>query len=241
MTIRTSTAPGTWLALDTSGAIGVAVTDASGTAVRAARSDDRTRHHAEVLMPLIDDVLREAGARRGDLDGIVAGTGPGPFTGLRVGLVTARMIAAALDVELLGVCSLYGHALPAAERHPDAASIGIVTDARRREVYGAEFTGDKRGRLHLSTGPFVAAPDRAAADLASAGVLTGPGTALYPEALPARPAGDAAPFSAAALVRAARALQEAGEDLTATDPLYLRQADAALPTARKSALGLPPR
>lgn len=238
------------LALDTSGAIAVAVVDPDG-AVRAGSTDTRTRHHAEVLMPMIDAAVRDAGITRADLTGVTVGTGPGPFTGLRVGLVTARVIADTLGVPVRGLCSLYAEALPLLEARAgrttggdgardgettSSAEVAVVTDARRREVYAARFT--LRGATPvLLDGPFVARPDAAAERLGAADAVVGTGTALYPDAFP-----DAGTdlLRAENLVRAADLLEAAGEDLSSTDPLYLREPDAKVATARKSALGLKP-
>ena len=84
------------------------------------------RRHGELLAVGVRDVLARAGAAPGDLDAVVVGLGPGPFTGLRVGLVTAAVLADALRIPAYGVCSLDG--------------LGVqdgwaVSDARRREVY----------------------------------------------------------------------------------------------------------
>lgn len=91
------------------------------------------RAHAERLTPNIVSALSEAGAAVDQLDAIVVGCGPGPFTGLRVGMATAAAFGHALGVPVHGVCSL------------DAIAVGttgdllVVTDARRREVYWARY------------------------------------------------------------------------------------------------------
>ena len=108
------------LGIDTSGAVSTAVARgalpgpaAAGTTAPGApleilqvRSDERSRHHDEVLLALIDETLHAAGVERGALTGVVVGRGPGPFTGLRVGLVSARSIAAVLGIPLHGLSSL---------------------------------------------------------------------------------------------------------------------------------------
>ncbi|MGP9694106.1 tRNA (adenosine(37)-N6)-threonylcarbamoyltransferase complex dimerization subunit type 1 TsaB [Brachybacterium sp. AOP25-B2-12] len=232
-----------WLGIDTSGTVSVAVADdpagSATTTVRAVLGDDRARHHDEVLLGLIDQALRDAGITRGDLTGIVAGRGPGPFTGLRVGLVVARTLAFVLDVPLRGCCSLDALAHQAAARvisgqEQGPLEVAVALDARRREVYHARYTAD-RGSLVRTEGPAVAAPAQIAPQLRQARVLVGSGTELYPELLPAT-----APLhhvDAGHLLQVAALEIAAGEDLTSTAPLYLRAPDAARPTARKSALG----
>ena len=104
------------LALDTSGDITVCVVQPApdgGHVVLSARRVTEQRRHAEMLAPMITAVLDEAGTRRDDLTAVVVGTGPAPFTGLRAGLVTARVLAFALGIEVHGVCSLDGLAAQA--------------------------------------------------------------------------------------------------------------------------------
>lgn len=99
------------LAIDTSAAVAVSLCADDG-AVLAARSVDSARHHAELLAPMIRDVLAEAGLAAGDVRAVVVGTGPAPFTGLRAGLVTARMFARARGIPLFGVSALDALAAP---------------------------------------------------------------------------------------------------------------------------------
>ncbi|MFC7376066.1 MULTISPECIES: tRNA (adenosine(37)-N6)-threonylcarbamoyltransferase complex dimerization subunit type 1 TsaB [unclassified Brachybacterium] len=249
------------LGIDTSGAVSVAVArasfgagrDATGAGaeaspfdgapapeVLAVRSDQRARHHDEVLLALIDETMREAGATRAELTGIVVGRGPGPFTGLRVGLVAARSIADILGIPLYGLSSLDALAEQALAEYAPAASasltVAVALDARRREVYHARYRQDADGTLTRTADPAVDAPAAVAADLSACDLLVGSGAALYPELLPATsPLVDA---DAGYLIRAASRLIGQGEDLADTDPMYLREPDAAKPTARKSALGL---
>lgn len=235
------------LGIDTSGAVATAVMggdlDAPDATVRHARSDTRARHHDEVLLALIDGVLQDAGATRGELSGIVVGRGPGPFTGLRVGLVAARSIAAVLGIPLCGVCSLDALAHQALAE-ADAASestdlpertVAVALDARRREVYHARYRRLPDGTVQRESGPAVAAPAQVAEELTGCDLLVGSGARLYPELLPATSA--LVDADASHLIEVAAQLHAQGEDLSDTNPLYLRDPDAAKPTARKSALG----
>lgn len=163
--------------------------------------------HGEQVAPLIQQVLAEAGWAPTDLTGIVVGVGPGPFTGLRVGLVTARTLGFALDIPVHGICTLDTFALDAGIEGP----FTVVTDARRREVYLATYADGR------TSGPEVVRPG----DAVTVGPVIGPGTALYPDVFgeargPMRP-------SALTMARAhARGLCES----LPPEPLYLRRPDA---------------
>lgn len=224
------------LALDTAtSAITVAVHD--GTRVLAEQTALDPRRHTELLAPLVREVLAEAGLAPQDLTDIAAGTGPGPFTGLRVGLVTALTMGHALGVPVHGVCSLDALAHAAACRGAEGRLL-VATDARRREVYWATYELTD-GRAVRTSEPAVTRP----AELPE-GVRTlpavGRGPRIYPEDLPVGtepldvPAGALADL---AVIRVA-----AGEEMP-TEPLYLRRPDAASPSVPKSALaaGGPPR
>src|SRR3954449_10855113 len=135
------------LAFDTSTpAVTVAVHD--GSTVVAEHTEIGVNRHGELLMPGIEQVLAMVGARPAELTHVVVGTGPGPFTGLRVGLVTARALGDALGIPVHGVCSLDALAL----LHRQSAGIGgliVLSDARRREVYCAGYTPEGT-RTHRS-------------------------------------------------------------------------------------------
>ncbi|GAA0515125.1 hypothetical protein Ade02nite_27080 [Paractinoplanes deccanensis] len=139
------------LALDTatpaSTAALVEVTADRLTGVAERRTVD-PRAHGEKLAPEIAATLAEAGARTGDLGAIVAGLGPGPFTGLRVGLATAASMGQALGIPTYGVCSLDGIG-----RAAGPGRVLVATDARRREVYFATYVDGVR-----VFGPEVAKP-----------------------------------------------------------------------------------
>src|SRR5690606_11853389 len=128
------------LALDTSEAVAVAVVDAGGVPLAQAR-DPQPRRHAERLAPLITAVLDEAAVPRSALTALVVGTGPAPFTGLRVGLVTARVMARALGIPVLGLSTLDALAAQAVADLglPAGTHVLVATDAKRREVYGARY------------------------------------------------------------------------------------------------------
>jgi len=191
---------------------------ATGFAVRAERTTVDARAHGELLAPQLDDVLREAGAKPRDLVAVVAGVGPGPFTGLRVGLVTAAALGDVLGIPTYGVCSL------------DALGWGsaqvtlVATDARRREIYWAVYDGGGARR----TDPDVHRPADVAERLAEFGVerAVGQGAAMYADVLGVPVADEPRypPAAALAALSADRVRAAAlGERLT---PLYLRRPDA---------------
>jgi tRNA threonylcarbamoyladenosine biosynthesis protein TsaB len=188
-----------------------------GEDVVAELTSDRSMKHGEQLAPLIEQALARAGIGRQDLTAVAVGVGPGPFTGLRVGLVTARTLGYVLDIPVHGVCSLDVLAVEAVETGAvTAGEFLVATDARRKEVYVARY--DERGaRL---AGPVVDKP----AALATDQPVVGEGGALYPEAFPHR-TGPAAP-SAGWL---ARVVAEERAELLDPEPLYLRRPDAVAP------------
>jgi tRNA threonylcarbamoyladenosine biosynthesis protein TsaB len=212
------------LAFDTaSPLVSVALYDADGDGVVTEHVAERPMKHAEQLAPLIDLAMSTAGIVRQDLTAIAVGTGPGPFTGLRVGLVTARTLGFVLDIPVYGVCSLDALAVEAADTGAVSSEFVVATDARRKEVYLARY--DAAGtRLD---GPLVDKP----AALATDAPAVGEGAVLYPDAFPHR-VGPEAP-SAGWL---ARCVADERAELTDPEPLYLRRPDAAPPGARKRVL-----
>jgi tRNA threonylcarbamoyl adenosine modification protein YeaZ len=198
----------------------VALHDGEGV-VAERRSEQRMRH-GEQLAPLIERVLADAGAVRQDMTAVAVGVGPGPFTGLRVGLVTARTLAFVLEIPAYGVCSLDVVALEAAlGASPVGTDFSVATDARRKEVYLATYD-DQGTRLD---GPHVIRP----AEAASQGPVAGEGAALYPENFP-----DARGPSWPSAGWLARAVVDELAELHDPEPMYLRRPDAAAP-------GLPKR
>jgi tRNA threonylcarbamoyl adenosine modification protein YeaZ len=194
--------------------------------VRSQRRAVDARAHGELLAPAVEAVLAEAGARPRDLTAIVAGLGPGPFTGLRVGLVTAASIGQTLDVPTYGVCSLDALGLL-------DGKVLVATDARRREVYWAVYEDGTR-----LTEPAVDLPATVAGRAAELGVAVaiGEGAHKYAEVLgmAARDEPLYPPAAALAALAADRVRAKApGERLT---PLYLRRPDAVAQSVRKPVL-----
>lgn len=177
------------------------------------------RGHGELLAPSIERALADAGVAMHALAAIVAGTGPGPYTGLRVGLVSAAVMGEALGIPTYGVCSLDGFCAPGAH-----GSLLVLTDARRKEVYWARYSCGAR-----VDGPAVARPAEVSLD--GIDEVSGEGAILYGigAGTPAVRYPDAAHLARRAADRIAGGA--ASERLT---PLYLRRPDAVAPGAPKA-------
>jgi tRNA threonylcarbamoyl adenosine modification protein YeaZ len=149
------------LALDTSTpAVTAGIVRLEDLAVLAERVTVDARAHAERLTPNVLAALADAGLTMADLNAVVVGCGPGPFTGLRAGMATAAAYGHALDIPVHGVCSLDAIGVRT------TGDILVVTDARRREIYWARYRDGMR-----TGGPAVDAP--ADVDPGSAGAVAG--------------------------------------------------------------------
>lgn len=195
------------LAIDTSAGTSVAVVDA-GT-VLALAEEAGTRRHAEAIGILLRQALTDAGVTPSEITGVVAGMGPGPFTGLRVGIAAARAFAFGVGVPVHPVVShdalAYGHA----ER------VLVVTDARRREVAWSLYDPDVT-RLE--------GPELCERDAFGAIAERHPGVTVL----------DPPTVSAASLGLVAELLLAAGRPLGPAEPLYLRPPDVTLPPPLKT-------
>jgi len=196
------------LGIDTSTpTVSVALVDGE---VVARRDVVANNAHGEVLAVLIDDVLRSAGATTAQLGAIGVGLGPGPFTGLRVGIVTGLTMADALGVPAFGMCSLDTISDPIVAGEPYA----VLTDARRRQFYWAVYD-QTATRIE---GPEISQPDELA-DYLRGRVqhIIGPVADLvrWPDA--------------AQLAAHARACLEQGRSAEPLTPMYLRRPDAREP------------
>ena len=203
-------------------AIGEGAPDGAFT-LRAAASSVDARRHGELLSPTLQRLTEEAGITLADLDAVAVGIGPGPYTGLRVGLATAHALADALGIPCHGVTTLDALAFATERTEPFLA----MTDARRKEVFWARYD-DRLTRVgevqvarpaELDTGglPLVGDGARMYADVFGAG-------ADAPE--PLHP--DAAAMAELALLRLSQ-----GAELPDPNPLYLRRPDAVEPGAPK--------
>ena len=240
------------LALDSSATASVALARVHGSKAGASfeilaryESED-TRSHAEVMGPYAQAALQDAGVRGEDLDAILTGTGPGPFTGLRAGIVTARALGFAWSVPVYGMmsltalaeCAVSGAAIgdENVERafvSAEGAELLVLSDARRREVYSARYRVNAEG-YSLVDGPNVCP----ASEILPGGAPSyayGYGAGLYAEALEehgwtiVESAREVHPHAEYLVAAAARlGVENLSEDTSAQ---YLRDSDAKVPAA----------
>lgn len=191
-----------------------------------ARSEMAPRRHAELLLPMCEDVLAEAGLARADLDVLAVGRGPGAFTGVRLAVSAAQGIALALDIPVVPVSSLAALAMQAPE---NGADVLAVIDARMGEIYAAVFRRVD-GRIEAITDETVGPADALRVPGVSALNVIGTGWTSYHDAiakvLPIAPRwaeGDRYP-QAADVARLAAPIAAAGGGVAADSvlPVYLR-------------------
>ena len=240
------------LALDSSATASVALARVHGSEAGASfeilaryESED-TRSHAEVMGPYARAALQDAGVRGEDLDAILTGTGPGPFTGLRAGIVTARALGFAWSVPVYGMMSLTALAeravsgvvagdekIERAFASAEGAELLVLSDARRREVYSARYRVNAEG-YSLVDGPNVCPASEILPGGAPA-YAYGYGAGLYTEALKEHgwtivdSAREVHPHAEYLVAAAARlGVENLSEDTSAQ---YLRDSDAKVPAA----------
>lgn len=210
------------LAFDTAApVVSVAVHDGERVVGEATGADAMA--HGESLAPAMADALEQAGAAMADVTDVAVGVGPGPFTGLRVGVVTALTLGST-GKTTHGVCSLD---IVAAEVDWDGPFI-VATDARRKEVYWALYDSAHPGG-HRIEGPAVDRPSDLAA-LHRGVPIIGRGAALYADILDHEPG----PLDPSAAVLASGIAAGTFDELP-LQPLYLRRPDVAQPAAPKRA------
>lgn len=202
------------LAIDTSVGVSVAILKSNGELTQSLAVDHGLQ--GELTADLISKAVTDSGLEINEITDVVVGVGPGPFTGLRVGLVTAQVFAHALETPIHGICSLDAIAFDY------ASPCIVVTDARRKELYWARYDGIRIGE------PQVSKPEVIVEQFSDA-EFVGPGAQLYPEVI----SGKVMELKAGSLAR----LFAAGTaQLVKVAPMYLRKPDAVEPTTRKSVL-----
>jgi tRNA threonylcarbamoyl adenosine modification protein YeaZ len=196
------------------------------------------RAHAELLAIGAREAVAQAGAVMADLRAVVAGSGPGPYTGLRVGMVTAASFADALGIAVYGVCSLdgIGLALPTSEQTGQltAQRVLVASDARRKEIYWAVYENGRRIGEPQVHRPAEVAEMIPALDVQA---MAGAGARMYADVLGLMqldvdfPQVDALASFAAQRIRI-------GAPSEPLEPMYLRRPDAVEPTGiAKTTLG----
>lgn len=200
------------LAIDT--ALGTSVAVGAAGWITEASSDD-ARGHAEVIGTLIERVLAEADIAGTEVDNVVAGMGPGPFTGLRVGIAAAHAFALGRGVEVLPLVSHDAVALDLLERGA-VSGARVVQDAKRRELFITDYSG-----LDWAGVPVRQADPH----LVPRADYSGPTNEVWPDRLPA-----------ANLVRIAARKLMADQPFEPDQALYLRLPDVMQPSAPKPVL-----
>jgi tRNA threonylcarbamoyladenosine biosynthesis protein TsaB len=228
--------PGVGLALDSAG-LACSVAVSLGEEVVAEERIGTMHGQAEVLLPLVDRAMREAGQMAGALDLVVATVGPGSFTGIRVGLAAARGIALATGARLIGVTSFDAVTVLAVRNDwPETRSLLVALESRREDFYVQFFDphGDALGEP-AAIMPFLLRETVAEAIGANPLLIAGDAAQRAAAALEQRPdtvvLEDSAPGAVGALHAGLRLLRF-GKAADAPGPLYLRSPDVTLPETR---------
>ena len=202
------------LAIDTSVGVSVAILRSNGELTQSQAVDHGMQ--GELTAELISQVVTESGLEISEITDVVVGVGPGPFTGLRVGLVTAAVFAHARNIPIHGICSLDAIAFDYTK------PCVVVTDARRKELYWARYEDKRIGE------PQVSKPEDLLAQFPDS-EFVGPGAQLYPDFI----SGKVLELKAGSL---AKLFATGTAQLVNVSPMYLRKPDAVEPTTRKSVL-----
>jgi tRNA threonylcarbamoyladenosine biosynthesis protein TsaB len=186
------------------------------------RSEIIGRGHAEILMGMIEDELREAALTVADLDRIAVTVGPGSFTGLRVGIAAARGLALVLGKPAVGIGTLAVHAEEARAARGLHPALAVIA-AGRGEIYGAVYAADGRETLTAQAG----SPEVFAAEVTDGMLIAGSGADLILAALPMDSKAEVAHrHSAPDIAALCRLALAAPAPTAAPRPLYLRAPDA---------------
>ena len=202
------------LAIDTSVGVSVAILRSNGELTQSQAVDHGMQ--GELTEELISQVVTESGLEISEITDVVVGVGPGPFTGLRVGLVTAAVFAHARGIPIQGICSLDAIAFDYGK------PCVVVTDARRKELYWARYEDKRIGE------PQVSKPEDLLAQFPDSDFV-GPGAQLYPDFI----SGKVSELKAGSL---AKLFVSGNAQLVDVSPMYLRKPDAVEPTTRKPVL-----
>lgn len=227
-----------YLCIDSSSGSSVCIADcdADNMQVLAQLSCEDSRRHGENLAPMIKQLIEEAGYQnltQAGIDAVVCGTGPAPYTGLRCGLVSAKVVADVLGKQILGVCSLDALAAQAFELAEksgiEVKEVFVATDARRKEVYYSVYTKSDQGLLEAVIPASVDRPENISG-LTAGRLCVGQGYLKYAQVFdsPAPIEGDLqipVYVQAKYMAKIAFNATRYGVDLSDTKPLYLRRPD----------------
>lgn len=202
------------LAIDTSVGVSIAILENENVLAETTKNEHGIQ--GEQTAALIQELLAKANLTITDLTDVVVGVGPGPYTGLRVGIATAQAIAFAKGIPISGICSLDAVA------YDFGKPCVVVTDARRKELYWAKYDSDR------ILGPEVNTPEQISIAHNDA-QFVGPGVELYPDFI----RGQELPLRAASL---GLLFASGNAKVIPVAPLYIRKPDAQEPTTRKSVL-----
>jgi tRNA threonylcarbamoyladenosine biosynthesis protein TsaB len=216
------------LILETSGRVGQ-VALAQGPVLLSVRRLDEARRHARDLVPAVADLLAEQKWKSGEVNCVIVSSGPGSYTGLRVGIMSAKTFAYAVGCTLLGVNTFAALALQAEEA---TDCLDVIADAQQRKVYLQRFCrADPSTEWRADSALAIRSVDEWLASFPETGWVTGPGLHVYGGELPPRirrvsaESWDPRPESLLQL-GLERLLAGARDDIWSLEPLYLRPSSA---------------
>jgi tRNA threonylcarbamoyladenosine biosynthesis protein TsaB len=212
-----------WLVLETSGRVAKFGLARGGAVVRAVELSD-TRRHARDLAPTVKAMLEAESLAPADLTGIMASRGPGSYTGLRVGLMSAKALAYATGCQLRAVDTF---AAVAEQAPPEAEQVWVIADALQNQVYAQHFTRSADG-WHAAALRILPVEEWLPDTLRM--WVTGPGVTVYADRLPKEcrlvPETDREPRVESVFAVGARQPALSRAELFALEPLYLRGSSA---------------
>ncbi len=214
-----------WLILETSGRIAKVGLARGDSVVRAVNLDD-TRRHARDLAPTVEALLKAESLKSADLTGVMVGRGPGSYTGLRVGLISAKALAFAVGCKLVAVDTF---AAIAQQAPAEANDLWVIADALQGQIYLQRFTCS--GAVWSAANELRIAPVEEWLPGATAGMwVSGPGVNVYADRIPAEcrqvAEADREPRVESVFAVGARLPPLTREEMFALEPLYLRDSSA---------------
>lgn len=215
-----------WLILETSGRVGRVGLARGGSVVRAAALDD-TRRHARDLASTVEQILNAESIKPADLMGVMVGRGPGSYTGLRVGLMSAKALAYATGCKLIAVDTFAAIAM---QTPAEADRLWVIADALQNQIYLQRFTRATSGKWAPEDELRIERVDEWLNGAASGTWMTGPGVKVYADRIPSNcscvPEADREPRVESVFAVGLTMPSLTREQLFALEPLYLRGSSA---------------